>query len=830
MRSASHLSRALVVAACFLILTVARVSASDLSGKVMDPHGQPLEAVSVITEQPGLGTMTDADGRFTLEFDAEISRVTFSRVGYTPRQFLIGDVPSVVVLEEALYLEDGILVRGDRAQTGVSAIAFDNITREEIERDYTVGEFPLLLESTPNLYAYTEGGGPLGASGLSIRGFDGKRIATYINGVPLNDPEDHNTYFVDLPDFASNISDIQVQRGVGNSLYGDASFGGSINIVSSLFDKQRSVKLTSGYGEFTRDGDFFGHQISRQSVEYSSGLVDGRWAFSGRFSKQSSDGYRDNSWYDGWSYYVSAGRLDPNMVTELHVYGGPVKYHLAYYGISKAEVENDRTANPLDYANMIDNFNQPHYQLHNTYFINDRTTLSNSIYYIRGKGYYEQFKSGRDYSEHNLTALSDSAFGDLVRQKWVEKNQVGWNPRLDVEHGQGRHSIGGSFYYFDSEHWGQVVSAQYLNGPIDPTHRYYIYSGRKYVASIYAQERYSLTEKLTTQATVQLRYSSYDFEEERMGAFTGHQFDLDYLFLSPRIGFNYTVSEGVSSFVNFGVASRAPNDENVYDAGDPDKFPQLEILSLDTTSVAGDTLYTFGDPEVESERLYDLEIGANMRRDRYRVSLNLFWMRYENENVFEGRRDDKGRWITFVIDRAVHSGLELSGAAQASDWISFQGSVSYNFNRIQAFDGVVDSLDASWDYAGSVSRDFTDKVVPAFPEYLGSLIIDAHRKGIRFVMRNSFVGKRYMDMANTEDLAVEPYYSASVRVSYTVDQFLEVGNFTVSGSIDNVFDKKYVTNGYGGNSVLDDGTLAGWAEYFVGPERTFYGQVSLELF
>ena len=161
-------------------------------------------------------------------------------------------LPREVVLEPRYYEESDIVVTGDRARSGITPIAFDNFSGADIKRDYTVGEFPLLLENTTNLYAFSDAGTPLGYSYMRIRGFDDKRIATYINGVPLNDPEDQATYFTDLPDFAANITDIQVQRGVGNSLYGDASFGGSINIVTNNLSQDRKVTFTSGYGVTTR--------------------------------------------------------------------------------------------------------------------------------------------------------------------------------------------------------------------------------------------------------------------------------------------------------------------------------------------------------------------------------------------------------------------------------------------------------------------------------------------------------------------------------------------------------------------------------------------------
>jgi len=448
------------------------VNAAQLGGRVVDDESNPLIGVSVVTNIPGLGTQTDEVGIFSLKLRDDITRVTFSSIGFKSRQFRVGEIPEIVVLEPTYYRGEDIIITADRAQSGVTPVAFENFSKDDIERDYTVGEFPLLLETTPNLYTNSDGGAPLGYAYVKIRGFDDKRIATYINGVPLNDPEDQATYFVDLPDFAANVDDIQVQRGVGNSLYGDASFGGSINVVTSALSRPKQMTLTSGYGEYTSGGSSVS-DIYKQSVEYSSGLVDGRWSFSGRFSKQRTGGYRENSWYDGWSYYFSAARLDPNMTTELYVYGGPIRMHLSYYGLSRDDIAENRRGNPLAYSNETDNFNQPHYHLHNRYRINDNTMLTNTFYYIRGTGYYEQLKNldnNEDWIGYDIdpTRISNVA-GNVVRQQWVEKSQAGWNPRLDISHDRGRHSIGGSFYYFESDHWGQVVWAQGVEPRLFPS-------------------------------------------------------------------------------------------------------------------------------------------------------------------------------------------------------------------------------------------------------------------------------------------------------------------------------------------------------------------------
>lgn len=813
------------IATIFLILLlICKAGAFEIKGKVINQEKEPLKGVSLNTNVPGVGMMTKDDGTFDLKCDTTVKWVTFSSIGYKPLQFNIKEVPPVVVLEMIYYKEDPIIVTADRAKRGITPIAYDNLSEEKIKRDHTVGEFPMLLNSTPNLYAFTDGGVPLGYSYIKVRGFDDKRIATYINGVPLNDPEDQATYFTDLPDFAANITDIQIQRGVGNSLYGDASFGASLNIVTNTFNRQRGVTLTTGYGEYTSGGKSIS-DVYKQSIEYSSGLIDGRWAFTGRFSKQKTGGYRENSWYEGWAYYFSMARIDPKMTTELYVYGGPIRMHLSYWGSDRKDIEQNCRHNPLTYSNETDNFNQPHYHLHNHYKLSDKATLSNTLYYIHGVGYYEQLKrleEYKDFREYNLdTAFINVDEADLVRQQWVKKNQIGWNPRLDIEHDKGTHTIGGSFYYFESDHWGQIAWLEGVTDSyIDPKERYYQYNGDKYVGSFYIQEYYKLDDNLSTQLTAQLRYQRYKFDQEKMGSFMGHQYDVDWLFFSPRMGINYKFDDQFSMYSNFSVSSRTPTDASIYDANDPFKLPSLEVISINQDS----TSYVFGDPTIKTERVYDFELGGNFQTSKFLASINLFWMEFTNEILPYGGVDDDG--VSYVVnaDRTVHSGIELSSKVKTTSWLLLEGNFSYNYNRIKEYSAPLDTFNVN----------FADRTVPGFPEYIGNVIADIKYNNWQIVLHQRFIGKQYMELTNNDDLAIDNYLLTNLSLSYKFNNLFNLGDLTISGKVNNLFDKKYEVAGYGGNYAYDDGfgniVVGSWAEYFVGPERSFYAQLKMEIF
>jgi len=820
--------RLLLITLTLFTLLVLPGFGATYSGVVVNSNGDPIEGVNVLTNYSSIVTITETDGRFILNTGVEKpTHLTFSHVSYQPEMIRVFDDTAQsgikIIMKPNVYPGQNIRVTAMRAEQRKTPVAFSDFSSDQIERDYTVGDFPILLETTPNFYSFSYTGGLTGASDYKIRGFDSKRIGVYIDGIPLNDPEDRFTYFYDLPDFASDVADIQVQRGVGNSLYGDATFGGSINIASARLERQRKVSVSTGYGRFYADNESIS-EIRKQAVEFSSGLIGGRWSLAGRYSKLYSGGYRKYSWYDGWAYFFSLSRVDPKMTTNINMYGGPMKAHQAWYGIDRGTMELDRRANWTPYENEIDDFNQPHYEFFNTYKLNDNIIFKNTLYYIRGKGYYEESRTDSiRFYDIPVSALIDTTNQeiDLIRQKWVEKNQYGWNPRLDWDHKKGTAILGGSFYYFDSDHYGLLVRGTNLNSTIDPLHKYYQYYGTKYSASVYALEYYSLSEKIRLMGNLQLRYLSYDFDQDKIGDLAGYKYNVDWLFLSPRVGVTYLFNENLDSYFSFAVSSREPDDKSLYDAEDVHAFPQLQIENI--SSSGGETIYTFGQPIAEAERLYNFELGSNYKTDKFKVGINLFWMEFRNEIIADGGLDESGRPLLGNADRSVHSGIEFDGAIKMFNNLNINANMSYNYNRIKEYIKYID-----YDADGTVddTLDYSCNPTAGFPEYLGNLILDYKWKPIRFTYRLQAVGKQYVDYTANEDYAIEPYNVSSLSASWFLGSASGMGRFIFSARVDNLFNKKYELSGYS----YWNSNYQYWAyEYYPAAERSFYAQLKWEI-
>ena len=336
-----------------------------------------------------------------------------------------------------------------------TALNLTNITAEELRVREPDLELPLLLQGIPGVFAYSDAGSGLGYTYLKIRGFDQRRIGVLFGGIPMNDPEDHQVWWVNMPDLAASVEDIQVQRGITNSVGGMTAIGGTVNIVAAGLSEEPG-------GMFSLNAGSYG--FSRQMISYQTGNINGSgFKSSLRLSRQESDGYRERSAAEGWAVFWSGQYDTENSTTRINIYTGRELTHHAWDAVPVSVLETNRRANMETYWNAVDDFRQPHYELHHTLWLGDDLELVNRVYYIDGEGYYENYKddaSAHDYSLDFLPGVTDSTELDLIRRKYVAKDHFGWVPHLAWNQDKGRLLVGGDWYTFHSNHWGDVLWAE----------------------------------------------------------------------------------------------------------------------------------------------------------------------------------------------------------------------------------------------------------------------------------------------------------------------------------------------------------------------------------
>jgi iron complex outermembrane recepter protein len=698
---------------------------------------------------------------------------------------------------------DEIVVTASRYASDVH-LSQTNLTRAELERKIGTVDIPLLLEDTPGLFATSESGNGIGYTTLKIRGFDQKRVGVMVNGIPFNDPEDHQVYWVDLPDFAGSLEDIQVQRGITNSMGATTAVGGTVNMITAAHRREaggRASVMMGSYG--TR----------KFSASYQTGLLSRGFSSILRYSNLETDGYRDWSGSEQWSVFWSGRYVTENTSTQANVYTGHEVTDLAYYGVDEATMAVNREFNPLAAEQGLDDFRQPHYELHHTWYLSDDLQLSNALYHVHGYGFYENLKSGRDIVDFGLDlslGLDPANFADgevdLMRRKIVTKNQFGWVPNLTLDHERGRAVFGGDVYTFSSDHRGEVRDV--VGVDMDGAERYYAYDGDKTAWSIFFNERFELTSDLTLLADLQYQHKTWKFKQDELLHFTGadrHAYEVDYDFFNPKGGLHwrlpaYPLGGEASVYAHVGVTHREPTDSELFDTWSGPDDLGVAPLFRDSTPVDedgdGQTDYLqWSNPYIVEEKAVNYELGTSWRGQRVSWTLNGYWMDFDNEILDYGMLNKDGVAIRGNAQRTLHRGIELGLSAQLHPRHLLTVAASRSWDEFDDFTyyEIVD-----WDTYASEARDYGGNPIALFPESLMSLGLRSDFGALGTAVRLRGVGKQHLDNSGMGDRVIDAYTTTDISFQLIPAELGlgGLGNTRIDLRIRNLFDKEYATSGY----------------------------------
>ncbi|MCX6148894.1 MAG: TonB-dependent receptor [Ignavibacteriales bacterium] len=808
-----------------------------IDGKIVDAESLlPLSSANILIEGTETGTTTNSNGIFQLSasFNNE-QTLRISYVGYQTRQIKISDYltsqEKIIMLEQMIIPSQTILVTGSIGMPGLSPIAFAKIKRKDIEKDYTVQDVPEYLSTLPSTTFYSESGNNLGYNYISIRGFDQRRISVSVNGIPQNDPEDHNVYWLDFPDLLASTELIQVQRGSGSGVIGYPAIGGSINIITSNFSDKKSLNLSSSIGSYN---------TRKYSASYSSGLVDNKYSFYAKLSKLLSSGYKNSSWIDFNSYHFSAIRYDKDFATQLNFFGGPVADGLSYTGLPKFtvkdknlrrlnlsywETEGDKFSYTLKRRpDEIENFSQPHFELLNEYNISDNVSFNSALFLILGNGFFDYDGSWADTSYFRLT--SDNGFkpngnpGNALIRAMVENRQYGWIPRLSIKHKNGELLIGSEIRIHRSLHWGSINYAENLPAGITKEFRYYQYKGAVDIFNFFVHETFNVNNNINFFGEAQLAYNKYRLYEEK---YLNNDFSLDNLFLNPRLGINYKPVNELNLFAAFARVSRVPRLKNYYDAAES-SGGELPQFGKNT-----DGSYNFNDPLVKPEKMNDFEIGSSYLTEKYSFGLNLFYMMFNDEIVKSGQIDRFGQPVTGNAEKTIHTGIEISGNFKLFDFIELVLNGTYSKNYISK--GVTFIKTKINDVKTILPLDISKNKIGGFPDYLLNGIIKFNYKGIYANVEAKYVGKFYSDnydenlksyltlypdFVDYSDNVVDPYFEANLFISYEFQPKYFLTSLKIFGQVNNLFNNLYASYAIG-------------KEFFPSAERNFLTGIQLGL-
>ena len=804
----------------------------QIKGKVIDSEtGNPLPGANIyIKENPSIGTASDSSGNFIIKNHFTNVHLVIAFLGYDTRVISMEDIKNNerfrIKLEPKIIPAQTVLVEGSLGKEGITPLAFSKIKRKDIEEKYSVQDIPEFLSTMPSTTFYSENGNGIGYNYLSIRGFDQRRISVSINGIPQNDPEDHNVYWLDFPDLLASTDLIQVQRGAGSGVFGYPAIGGSINIITSSFSNNPMVNLFTALGSYN---------VRKYSVSISSGLIDNKYSISAKLSKILSSGYRNLSWVNLNSYYVSAVRYDNELTTQINFYGGPIYDGLAYTGLPKFAVKNKilRRANysywetnaqtdSFSYTvdrspDEIENFSQPHYELLNELKLSDVLTFNSALFLVTGDGFFDYDGTGLDTTSLHLTSeygfhTNQNPSGILVKAE-VENKQYGWIPKLSYNHQNGQLIIGGEFRIHKSIHWGNIAYASNLPDGLSQDFHIYYFNGAKDIINGFVHETYTLNNSWNFLGEVQLAYHKYKFNNEH---FFNNNFTVDGLYFNPRIGVNYKFNPEENIFTSYSRVTREPRLGTYYSGeesiwGSTPQFVQNE-----------DGSYNYNEPYVKPETMNDFELGYSIIKKDFNISINLYYMLFDNEIVNSGKLDIFGQPITGNMSSTIHRGVELSGSIKLPYNLSLLSNMTFSKNYVNNGTYYIDSDNII---------NLGNNRIGGFPDFLFNLSLSYDTEPLFIQLKGRYVGKFYSDYYDSKlsvylekfpgfvsykDNVNDAYFTGDFYISYSLKVFNALSPSKIFLQLTNIFDKLYSANAIG-------------AEFFPAAERNFLAGVQIGL-
>ena len=798
-------------------LSVSTAQQISVGGIVKDSEtNKPLIDANVyISTDNIVGTTTNEQGIFKLKGITEDTDTLFiSYVGYETQPIIISDLvkfPSVLTsdgvviysfnLSKKIIPSQTVLVEASVGKKGITPLAFDQVKRKDIEENYTVYDIPKYLSELPSTTFYSESGNGVGYNYLSIRGFDQRRITVSINGIPQNDPEDHNVYWLDFPDLLASTELIHVQRGAGSGVFGYPAIGGSINLITSAFTNEPKLAISASYGSYV---------TRKYSASFSSGLIDNQYSVYAKLGQILSSGYKDFTWVNFKNYFLSAVRYDRNFTTQFNFYGGPIEDGLGYTGVAKFAVkdkelrrknysyweadENGYTFVVPRRSEEIENFSQPHFELLNEWQIKDNLKMNSALFLVLGKGFFDYDGSWSVFYD-DYFRLKENGFDtsfvprNALIRAMVENRQYGWIPRFSFTHNNGVLFFGAELRKHNSLHWGSINFAENLPFGVTKEYRYYSYNGGKNIASVFVHESYNLSERWNLLGELQLAYHNYRLHDEK---YVDTDFTINDLFINPRIGINYKPITPLNIYISFARVSREPRLKEYYDAAESSagEVPQFEVNP--------DGTYNFENPLVKPETMNDIEAGASFNKENLTLTLNLFYMLFNDEIVKQGQVDRFGQPITGNVDRSVHMGAELSAILKMlENRIEIFGNATLSRNTIEEGKFFIDAQNPI---------NLSGNRISGFPDFLANFGLSFKDKGLYLRLTGKYVGEFFSDnydnnlnyyldrfpgFVDYSDNLNEAYFVSDFYASYEFNMLNGQTPWKIFVQVNNILDELY---------------------------------------
>lgn len=618
-----------------------------------------------------------------------------------------------------------------------SPIPKTNLSLEQIEAHY-VGQHPIFLLETvsPSIVSSSQAGTAFGNYGsLRLRGMSQDRINFTLNGVPLNDMIDQGVFFSNFADIVSNFESIQVQRGVGVSSNGVSSYAGSINFESiNLSNKKAFTQLETGLGSSS---------TLRGNIQHFSGINSKGFGFLSSFSKVKSNGFKENTFSDALSYFLTGGYYGNKDVVKLTLFIAQSKNGLGYSAIDESILKRNLRFNNLS-ENDRDDFRQFLTQVNYSKTITSQLMLGATTYYGGAKGDF--FSYGKN------SPLENVHLGTIVN---VDYKQNNWSVQAGLH--------GYRFNRINKESEAEK-----------PTTAFYKERSTKDEISGFLKATY-LLRKANFFVDLQIRSTKLKIDPDYNAVGIQSEGNLQYQwnFVNPLIGVTYALTDQLEPYFSFGISGREPT-----------KVDLLGGFRLDSTNYSAVKSGNL----VKSETVNDWELGVRYNMQHVSVDFNAFWMNFENEIAPNGSVLEFGVGEKRNIPQSRRSGLELAVDYLISNKVKMSSTASYSNSEVK-------------NLQGQLRRSENSEHILTPKWNINVAIAYQINENIKVEISTKYISTQHMNLPNNPVFMVPSSFVTNGQVEMSLTK-----SIVLSAYVKNIFDSEYYTLGFP-TDVNSDGKL-----------------------
>ena len=701
---------------------------STLTGSVIDEESkEALIGASVLVAGTSTGTITDIDGNFSLETDANAGTLEISYTGYETMKLAFEGSTNF----ETMTMGVNAFGLGEVVVTGVmdivrdrrTPVAVSTITTAEIQAKGGNVEFPELMKSTPSIYVAGQAGG-YGDSEVFTRGFDQTNTAFLLNGQPINGMEDGKMYWSNWSGMTDVASAVQVQRGLGSSKLAISSVGGTTNIIMKSTEQKQGGSVSYLLGN---------DQYNKVTASYNTGLINDKFGMTVLLTHWQGNGWAEGTKGQGQNYFISAGfqPSDKRHSFNFLLTGAPQWHDQNFnkrisdhfrsgdFNIKFNSNFGDRNG---EYQTLRRNFyHKPVANLNWEFKVNEKSSLSTVLYASWGRGGGTGDRGSRnnrfftDDGYLDFTQIEAANRADAGSEEWIIRasvnnhNWVGAVSKFETDLSETLNfSVGADLRRYHGSHFRQVAdllgapgyTARARNRPYpqrDITNTFkanpwsalfnsaegadqLAYSNDETIAYAGVFSQLELTKDkfsgyvqgaLSNQSHVRFELFNVEARNEESEKVTNLGYNL-------KGGASFEVGANSNIFFNTGFYQRQPFHDNIY-------------LNFSNTV----------NPVTVPEKIFGLEAGYKYASNNFAANVNVYRTSWKDRATTDGLREGEelpngtvvpatGDWYVNTLQNQLHSGVELD----------FSYDVSRKF-RVKGFASIGD-----WAYQGTLKSDF----------------------------------------------------------------------------------------------------------------------------